>query len=83
MYINEMYCHEFVFFFSLSPSQMAYLLNLKLPYLYSTLELFSEWIRNGMHDFHHLPLAMKKHLEPQVKEAIDKIDATSKGILII
>jgi len=36
---------------------------MKLPYLYSTLELFVQWIKDGTYDFHHLPLVMKKHLD--------------------
>jgi len=39
------------------------LLSLKLPYLYSTLELFVQWIKDGVYDFHHFPLVMKKHLD--------------------
>jgi len=35
----------------------------KLSYLYSTLELFVQWIKDGTYDFHHLPLVMKKHLD--------------------
>ena len=59
-------------------SQLACLQALKLPYLYSTLELFVHWIQDGIYDFHHLPLVMKKHLEDRdiekLQEVIGKYD---------
>jgi len=74
-------------FFSLShsgcESQLACLLSLKLPYLYSTLELFVHWIQDGIYDFHHLPLVMKKHLEDRdiekLQEVIGKYDGKWLG----
>ena len=54
-------------------SQLACLLSLKLPYLYSTLELFVQWIQDGIYDFHHLPLVMKKHLEDKDVEMLQNI----------
>ena len=67
----------FFFFFSLSQpgceSQLACLLSLKLPYLYSTLEVFVQWIQDGIYDFHHLPLVMKKHLEDGDVETLQEI----------
>ena len=54
-------------------SKLAYLQALKLPYLYSTLELFVQWIQDGIYDFHHLPLVMKIQLEDRDLEALQKM----------
>ena len=67
-------------FCSLSRSQLASLQALKLPYLYSTLELFVNWVKDGVYDFHQLPFAMKKRLEPEDEEALDKLDTTYEGV---
>ena len=55
---------------------MACLQKLKLPYLYSTLELVVQWIKDGLYDFHRLPLVMKKHLDPDNKQALEKLVTT-------
>ena len=60
-------------------SQLACLLSLKLPYLYSTLELFVQWVQDGIYDFHHLPLVMKKHLEDGDVETLQKIIVNYKS----
>ena len=61
-------------------SQLACLLSLKLPYLYSTLELFVQWIKDGTYDFHHLPLVMKKHLDGTDLENLQKIPVMFEGM---
>jgi len=54
---------------------------MKLPYLYSTLELFVQWIKDGTYDFHHLPLVMKKHLDDSdLKEKLQNIAVTFGGV---
>ena len=68
------------FFCSLSPSQLACLQALKLPYLYSTLEQFVNWVKDGMYDFHQLPFVMKKHLEPEDKEVLSMLDTNYEGL---
>ncbi len=68
---------------SLPQSQLEYLHSLKLPFLYSTLEQFVEWVRDGMYDFHQLPLVMRKHLEPQDEVALNSFQSSYKGILCI
>ena len=60
-------------------SQLACLLSLKLPYLYSTLELFVQWVQDGIYDFHHLPLVMKKHLGDGDEETLQKIIVNYKS----
>ena len=60
-------------------SQLACLLSLKLPYLHSTLELFVQWVQDGIYDFHHLPLVMKKHLEDGDVETLQKIIVNYKS----
>ena len=69
--------------YSLPRSQLEYLLSLKLPFLYSTLEQFVQWIKDGMYDFHQLPLVMRKHLEPPDEEALSNIQKSYAGILCI
>ena len=67
-------------FYSLSSSQLACLQALKLPYLYSTMELFVNWVKDGIYDFHELPFVMKKHLEPEDEEVLDKLDTNYEGV---
>ena len=62
---------------------MSCLLKLKLPYLYSTLELFVQWIKDGVYDFHQLPLVMKKHLEAEDEKKLREISANYEGRFIV
>ncbi len=52
---------------------MACLENIGLPYLYSTLELFIQWIKDGTYDFHRLPIAMKRHLNEEDKQILEEV----------
>ena len=65
--------------YKLSPHQMAQLMKIKLPYLYSTLEVFVKWIQYGMYDFHELPLDMKKHMKPEDEELISTVSGRYDG----
>ena len=59
---------------------MSCLLKLKLPYLYSTLELFVQWIKDGVYDFHQLPIVMKKHLEAEDEKKLREISTTDASM---
>jgi len=61
-------------------TQLACLLSMKLPYLYSTLELFVQWINDGTYDFHHLPLVMKKHLDDSDLAKLKGTDLLYEGV---
>ena len=65
---------------SLFPSQLACLQALKLPYLYSTLELFVNWVKDGMYDFHQLPFVMKQQLEPKDENFLDMLETHYTGV---
>ncbi len=52
---------------SLPHNQMARLMKITVPHLYSTLELFVQWVKDGMYDFHRLPYAMKRHISEEDK----------------
>ena len=59
--------------FSLLPSELACLAELKMKFIHSTLEQFKEWIESGLYDFYALPIGMKKHLKPDDKDVLEKI----------
>ena len=64
-------------FCSVSPSQLACLRALRLPHLYSSMELFVNWVKDGMYE---LPFVMKKHLEPMDEEVLDMLDTSYEGV---
>ena len=67
-------------FLSLSQGQKAYLSGLKLCYLYSAVELFAQWVTDGMYDFSSLPMALKAHLSQEDTMALEQIPVRFKGI---
>ena len=58
---------------STSTSQMECLLKLPLHSLFSCLQLFASWVRDGVYDFATLPLGVKTHISNQDKELIQQI----------
>ena len=47
------------FFHRVSSSQLQCISSTKLPFLFSTLELFVGWIKEGLYDFSSVPMALK------------------------
>ena len=47
---------------SISSAQLRCLSSTKLPFLFSTLEFFVEWIKEGFYDFSSLPMVIKVDL---------------------
>lgn len=76
--LSPLIYHSF-YFFSLSPGQRAYLSALKLCYLYSAVELFAQWVTDGVYDFSSLPVALKAHLSQEDTVALEKIPTRFKG----
>ncbi len=52
---------------------------LQLPDLYSTLNLFVQWIEYGIYDFCDLPLDMKKHMNREDEEKILNLSSSLEG----
>ena len=64
---------------STSPSQLACFVELPLPSLYSCLQLFASWVRDGVYDFAALPLGLKIHLSSQDLQSIEQIPCKWTG----
>ena len=64
---------------TLSPLQLKFLEALPTTIVFSCLQLFIQWLKDGMYDFHTLPFALKTHLSPNDQKALDLIPATWKG----
>ena len=58
---------------STSPSQLACFVELPLPSLFSCLQLFASWVRDGVYDFATLPFGVKTNLSSQVLQLIQKV----------
>ena len=58
---------------STSPSQLACLVELPLPFLFSCLQLFATWVRDGIYDFNTLPLVVKTQITHQDLQLIQQI----------
>jgi hypothetical protein len=58
---------------SLSNSQIKCLQSFRLPYLYSILTLFLDWVKDGTYDFSGQPLALKVHLSQEDVSSLDNI----------
>lgn len=56
-----------------------------MTHLYSTLELFFQWIKTGVYDFCHLPHGMKKDLPEEVEKYLttEQLIKDYNGIVII
>lgn len=71
----------FVFYCSLSDSQMSFLERLELSCVYATLSLFLRWVKDGLYDFSSLPVALKAHLSQEDSVIIDEIPTSFGGTL--
>ena len=58
---------------STSPSQLACFVELPLPFLFSCLQLFASWVRDGVYDFATLPFGVKTNLSSQDQQLIQKV----------
>jgi len=58
---------------SLSPSQMACLVELPLSSLFCCMQLFAGWVRDGVYDFAALPFGVKTHMTYQDLQCIQQI----------
>ena len=58
---------------STSPSQLACLVELSLPSLFSCLQFFAIWVRDGIYDFNTLPFVVKTQMIHQDLESIQQI----------
>ena len=58
---------------SASGSQLACLVELPLPSIFNCLQLFANWIRDGMYDFAALPLGVKTNLSSQDQQLIQQV----------
>ena len=52
----------FFSYISLTDIQEMHLCQIELPFLYSTLTLFTGWLKQGLYDFSSLPLGLKAHM---------------------
>ena len=59
--------------FRMSDYQMRWMIAKKVPNIYAMLEVFVQWIKDGMYDFHHLPFMMKADLSDSQKATIQSI----------
>ena len=58
---------------STSASQLACLVELPLPSLFSCLQLFVSWIKDGLYDFAALPFGVKTRILDQDLQSIQQI----------
>ena len=58
---------------STSPTQLACLVELPLPSLFSCLDLFTSWVRDGVYDFATFSFGVKTHLSNKDEELIQRI----------
>ena len=65
---------------STSNSQLACLIQLPLPSLFSCLQLFASWVRDGVYDFAMLPLGLKTHMSEQDLHSIQQIPCKWTGM---
>ena len=64
---------------SLSDSQNDYLINLKMRHVFQTLELLTEWMREGMYDFCALPFSLKTELSKEDRDVLCSIKKETEG----
>lgn len=57
---------------------MKLLTGLKVKYVFSTWNLFVEWMKDGVYNFHYLPINMKVHLSKEVVETLENLPNTYK-----
>ena len=64
---------------TLSPPQLKFLENLPTVMVFSCLQKFIQWLKDGMYDFHTLPFTLKTHLPLEDQEALLQIPEKWKG----
>ena len=64
---------------STSTSQLACLMQLPLPFLFSCLQLFAIWVRDGLYDFAMLPFVLKTHMSEEDLRSIQQIPCKWTG----
>ena len=64
---------------TLSPPQLKFLENLPTVMVFSCLQKFIQWLKDGMYDFHTLSFTLKTHLPPEDQEALLQIPEKWKG----
>ena len=64
---------------TLSPPQIKVLENLPIAMVFTCLQLFIQWLNDGMYDFHTLPFALKTKMSPEDQEALHQIPNKWKG----
>ena len=52
---------------------------LQVKYTFSMLNLFIDWVKNGVYNFHYLPLNMKVRLSKQIVDNIDNLPKKYEG----
>ena len=65
---------------STSPSQLACLVELPLSSLFSCLQLFASWVRDGVYDFADLPFGVKTQMSDQDLQTIQQIPVKWTGM---
>ena len=77
--------HHVSLLYSLSDTQLACLSSVRLCFLFSTLELFVRWVKEGLYDFNSLPIALKVHLNEEdstlLEQLPDSFSSTSSQLL--
>ena len=58
---------------TLSSPQLKFLESLPTAMVFTCLQLFIQWLKDGMYDFHTLPFTLKTHLSPEDQEALLQI----------
>lgn len=62
-----------------SPSQLACLVQLPLSSLFSCLQLFASWVKDGLYDFAALPFGLKTRLSSHDSQSIEQISLKWTG----
>ena len=63
----------YLILYSLSDTQLACLSSVRLCFLFSTLELFVRWVKEGLYDFNSLPMALKVHLTEEDSTLLEQL----------
>ena len=58
---------------NLTDTQLACISELPLPAVYSCLQLFVKWIKEGLYDFCSLPFAIKTHITYQDQVSLQQV----------
>ena len=69
----------YLILYSLSDTQLACLSSVRLCFLFSTLELFVRWVKEGLYDFNSLPMALKVHLTEEDITLLDQVPKCFPG----